>query len=636
MKLFRETNRNGISKRLLALFSAGIMLFSAACSSGGGASVSSELNSARSVLFVKDGQLQYVMLDQKEMKPIELTEDLFEEPQEGFYVDASVHALSNISPDGKKILYVDEIKEDQWNGILYYRELTADGVSEAKKIAKDVMYYEVNDDFTLITYTSSKDSALYQYDLVKGEKTKIDKEVYGNFSTSSDGKRIVYGRDDKGIYELESGGEKKRFANSGYLIHASKDLSEFYYIEDDVLYKKAFGQEPEEIDDLHMYVQVYETGEIYYIKSEKAKLDWSELFEDDMLESDKKLEYIASPSYPQTFDYATEEAFNKALEKYNADLEKYNKFSEMTIRDELRHKLEKNEIEYDVYSLYYYDGKETVKVKDSIVWESLFADRPTGDLERADVPTLGFLSYADSDKAPVPLSEVFGDETYIYDLQSLLSIILQFHSDRYLAINGKASDPIESFRPSTYGMPFNSVIVSRDGSKVYLQDADPEANFSFKRLEIQNGKIGEPEDYLEGVNMYRMLPNGELIYAINDDSDKYEVFFNENESLENAWIPYGNDYNDKKNTMILASDMSEDYPAEYTLSFYDFKSLEEISDSVYDSLLLTSGDVVYLKDYDEQDGGDLYLYVPGGDDIKIADEVAGIVDPRLGWENFAG
>lgn len=625
-----------------AALSLAAIMFLTACSSGGSGEKKMN-NTAPSVLYMKDGEMEYIKLD-GDRKPMQITKKL--DMEDGSYAFPTLPIITTISADGNKMVYVDDVDPDQHEGKLYYREITKDGLSDAKKIDADIADAYVNENFTSMIYVTTN-GGLYYYDFAKGEKERLDKGVVGMVYPSEDGKRVVYERPEKGTYELEIGGEKKKIADVINMVYASADLSLIYYIDDGVLYKKSFGQEEEEIDEDVLYVpDVYDTGEMYYVKNTDTKIDWAKFIDDDMVESDKNMEYVEEPGYPSRDFFSSDAEYEKAYLQYQKQQEKYQKFSEMTIRSEMRHRLENDEMIYQGYELHYYDGKQSKLVTDSLhgsyFWSS---ESEQGSISRGfsyneGKAVGGYLSYGDYEGKPIPLSEIMEKNgAFFFDLDSMLEVILKSYSGYYLVINGTPSQKLLDFKTDPFGEIRDLMKITPSGDRAYLAtDIREKGKTNIYKVDISNGKAGEATEFLEDVDIYatKILKDGSLIYTKTDSKDNMELILSDEVRLKEAYPPWKFNYNPQKDLMIIRSyEGSED--GETALWVYDMKEAEKIVDKEGQSILLASGDIVYIKDFDhDKMKGDLYLYVKDGDDIKLAEGVSDIIDPRLSWEDFAG
>lgn len=628
-------------KKVIAALAAGLLLLTGC--TGGKDSAKKAHNSYPGVLYLKDGEMEYIDL-KGDRKPVELTEELLQGVNR--YPDPIVSILTTVSADGKKFLYVDETGGETWGADLFYREITKEGLSKPLAIDVKVTDYKVDDDLRSLIYVTENGN-LYHFDLEKGEREKLDKGVVGYMFASSDAKKILYDRPGKGVYELQLGGEKKKVADSMFVAYANADLSLiYYYTEDGILYKKSFGKEAEQIDEnVHVILDIYPSGEIYYTKKSDEKIDWSRFIDDDMEESDKKLEYVASPFYPARESYPSDEAYDKAYAEYEEQLEKYNAFSAMTIRSELRHKIENDEMEYQSSDLYYYDAKESRKIAGGTIPASFGSgmDRSVGHQESRDFvdrkAIAGFLSYEGYDGKPKPLSQIMEKAGLFYDLESMLDEVLLHYSGYYLTMYGEVGEKFADYKPDKMTDVYGLFDVTLDGrSCYYIDDRKPDGTADLYKIDLSSGKASEPTLYRKGLIAHAIwiAGDGTLLYIDDADESKHSLVLNEKDRLKGGYMPYPNDLHHETGRMLLYAQPGGEETSTTELWTYDLEKLEKISDNVEEAILLDSGDIVYLQDHDPDVGGDLYLYVPDGEDIKLAEEVQSIIDPRMTWEDMAG
>lgn len=91
---------------------------------------------------------------------------------------------------------------------------------------------------------------------------------------------------------------------------------------------------------------------------------------DDMAEADQALTEPEYPDYPDYSDYDSDEEYDEAVEAYEDAWDEYDDASDLyyekELRDELRESLQDSTIDVEVYSLYYYDGKESVALSKNL------------------------------------------------------------------------------------------------------------------------------------------------------------------------------------------------------------------------------------------------------------------------------
>ncbi len=134
------------------------------------------------------------------------------------------------------------------------------------KIDNSVTDYFVSSDVKMVVYLRD-DKNLYQYDMKKDEKNKMDSDVT-YFTSSDDGLRIVYIKD--GNLYLSLNGEKEKIASDiDYVVGTSKDIKRIIYVKDNTMYSKEDGKDKEKISgDVYSVLSFFQNGAVYYLKSD--------------------------------------------------------------------------------------------------------------------------------------------------------------------------------------------------------------------------------------------------------------------------------------------------------------------------------------------------------------------------------
>lgn len=177
-----------------------------------------------------------------------------------------------LAPNGKTLFYSD--KMDDGDSPIYFRDITNPN-SEPQKLDTDIEQLIISKNSKLVVYMT-EDGTLYSHNLV--DKEKIASDVASICQITEDCKKIIYKteaeEDEKPDLYIWQNGEKEKLASEvSSFEYADKKCSVIYYTSDDVLYKLEVGGEKEKIDDEISYVvRVYESGEMYYFKSETKEI----------------------------------------------------------------------------------------------------------------------------------------------------------------------------------------------------------------------------------------------------------------------------------------------------------------------------------------------------------------------------
>lgn len=182
-------------------------------------------------------------------------------------------ACTYVSEDGKYIFFPDKNDDDDYYGLkLYYREVDKPE-EEAIKIDSEVWDYTVNTSATLVTYIKGEEGNLYQYKIGEDSKDKIASGVI-DYWVSDDGDKIGYLNTEGSLYLKYADKDKEKIAREVSSVeYLNDEITTIYYIKNDSLYKQVEGEDRVKIaSDVYSVIEIYDSGEIYYLKSEPEEL----------------------------------------------------------------------------------------------------------------------------------------------------------------------------------------------------------------------------------------------------------------------------------------------------------------------------------------------------------------------------
>jgi len=552
------------------------------------------------------------------------------EKEEFAYAGYALGLYTCFSDDGKYIFFKDKIDGEGEGCNLYFKNVN-NVAGEATKIDSNITAYTVNDSSTLVTYLKGEGGNLYQYKIGDDSKEKIASEVYG-FEVSNDGKKIVYIDSQDGIYIQLSNKEKEKIAGEvSSLRYVTEDLSTIYYVKDGSLYKKQEGVDKVKIAaDVYDILQIYDSGEVYYLKNKNEKIMLMDYVTDDMRETDstiKKPDYPSYPSTPSWWDYysyadydydAAYQAYQNAYDTWEAEcisLENdyyaaYNRYNEKLGRDELREKLKEKTIEKSTYSLCYYNGVEEVVITDRFTY--------SGYSIAAESPVITYEDYNQSDPGKIKLSEVLDAN----EVESMINEALYLLTERYIAIKG-VTTAVELEKATQ-----NFVINDSGTSVFYIDDiSEEEKNGDLYLVNISDGKVGKAELYDSDVYPYSC-------YFISDTEFKYFKDYDDKEGrgelyINKILIDY--DVKDYDLEMCPASGnlvYFTDWHNEKEMGVLNIRERKEsvkIAEDVHSFSITPSGHILYLYDYSKNYyNGELYEWY-NGEKRKIDDDVISIL-----------
>lgn len=563
--------------------------------------------SADYALYLKDREIYYSGLSGT---PNQMTDRLIssgsadnEDLSNGCY---SITYQCRLSSDGKLLFFPDRLDSNSGAITLYYRSVN-NSKKEPVKIAADVEDYAVNDDATLVTYRRYSDDALYQYNIKTGEKEKIANNV-GRYDVSADGNRIVYRDDEQNLYLKVSGKDKEKIdSDTSSYKYITPDFKTVYYYKEDSFYCKTEGESRIKLaSDVSTVLAVYETGEFYYLRDDSIERPLSAYVEDDMYDIDLNITYPTSPDYPRWWQYNTDAEYQRALDAYEAasaqyDID-YQLYLDKTARDDIRWDLENDTYTESHYTLFYYDGANSVEISDKVVDYYSYFPSPT-------TPAIAFTT-VNAEIGKIKISEISGTSdvsSYIYE---------QRQSD------DKAQLAIHSTTTDLNANGFYGTLFSRDGKTLYFRDKDS----NLYSVKISSGAA--PELYDTDVEYYSLCTAGDNLLYFKDEkhpgSGVADLYCNGKLVDYDVYLPTL-EYTDDGKTIAYCADWSENSQSGVLKVSRNGGAPETVTDDCHAVTMLPSGSVLYLYDYSTRYyKGDLYIYRNGKTE-KLDEEVIAIL-----------
>lgn len=564
-------------------------------------------------LYLKDDEIMFSNLSDD---PQQVTSRLISSSLSSWIDADQMEALGSalegycfVSDDGNIIFYPDKMDIGSDGYTIYYRELN-DPNADPVKVATDVREYTVSDDAAIVTYLKgSDDCLLYRYDRKSDSTEKIGSDV-DDFKVSKDGKTVYYWswddeKKDKGSLYVNRVGEEREKIDSDMseFVYMTEDAETVYYLKDDSLYKKTESEDKEKIaSDVASVLKVYESGEIYFLKSDTEEKSLKDYLYDDMKSQD------ASMEEPSSWEYEDYEDYEKAYEAYRAKLK----------RDRAREMLDYygDDITWEdqVSRLFYYDGSKAKVVTEG--YESLTT-------YASDEPVIIFQASGSGSANKVNLSELdFENISSYFDMSDLVSLLksdMQSNATRYIAVEGEAT-ALESKDASYFR-------ITSDGESIYYLDNIPEGKEYGELFEItiSKGTVGEPKVYDSDVYRYsiRLLADDQLAYYkdVDSDGDNGELYVNKKRVDSDVAVGQVG-YVKESDTLVYFVDWNDNKEMG-TLKVYADGKATKVRDDVHDVGLSTTGDILYLYDYSNSSHkGDLYVY---GSSEKIDMDVSAII-----------
>ena len=602
------------------------------------------------MFYLRDSEIVY--MDLKSGDKTEVTTRLANNNMSNYQLASSASgfgAYIAFSEDGTKLFYPDRTDFSNAEGVtLYYRNMKKTD-EEPLKIDSDITTYAINKAGTVLIYNKGSDGNLYKHDL--SNKEKIAGDVSG-FYVADDLNKILYWTKDGNIYLWTADGEKTKVASDiTTLNQVSEDLSTIYYTKDDALYKQTVGAEERDkiASEVSRIVSIYDTGEMYYIKSEDAEISLMDYVNDDMASSDAAMtqpEYPIEPTAPTNriwyerydgswyyreygrytyyYGYTEEEkdewqaqydadyaVYEVALNKYNDDVNEYYDvlwpaWRAKLNRDSLRESLQDSTMDRTEYSLYYYNGSESVLVSDALTsaWNVSYS---------SGSPVMLMTTYEQSEVRKVKLSEV---ESY-WEVYNQVYDALYSSTERYFAVQGSLSLFDE---PEADYFRF-----SADGSTVYfLNDLSEDGDEGdLYKITVSDGLIGRAELFDSDVSTASLyfMSDGKFAYYKDVDNSKGDFYIDGTQIDYDVRLSRASYLN---NAILYYTDWNSD--KEYgTLKMYDNGEKTKIADDVHSFTITDDNNILYLYDYSTSSyKGTLYSYNKGKPE-KIDDDVMALI-----------
>ncbi len=514
--------------------------------------------------YVKDGEIFYTELSN--VDPKQLTENMSESDNP----DEWDRAIFNTAVVNDIVIFPDFMKEGSGSIDLYYRELNNPDAKN-QKLAEKCSIRQLAPKTPVIYYEKevSDGIELYEWDF---EKSALVAENPEHILYANDGKSIVF-LDNKGLFIKQAGKEKEKLdSNVEYLWFANSDLSRIFYAKNDgSLYQISDGVAQMIAEDTY-YILFYESGDGYYLtKREGPK--FVDVLEDDI-----------------------------PAEK-----------SKDALRQEIR---ETKEDAVDIYDLWYYDGKKSVKLDENFVfWKN---SKPQYDLSGYPLPKrsgLIFESYNKKNFGKIKLSEVDS----LRELEGEIYTRLHETADIYATrkANIRLANEVKG----------GEVYVDYDGRGIDLYKEPNRENFTGDLYRINFGEeVEETRFVAEHVMMGSAFSDlkGNDGYMLHGESELGDDLYiggkKVDEKVESvySYLPSAEKY------LLYMSDLDRD-KFTGTLKLYQDGKVTIIDEHVGEIIVLKSALLYLKKEKPSVNEGTLYYY-DGERSHRIDDKVSSLVE----------
>ena len=591
---------------------------------------------AEYALYVKDSEIFYTDFGKDE--PLQVTDRLAddvsnEELADSAYIISDYTAL--VKGDGR-MFYPDRIDDGEEGVTIYYRDLGKK--KDAEKLDSEIISYAVNEKGNQVIYLKGDDGKLYRSDLK--DKEKLASEVV-DFYVTEDLQKVMYRTDDGDLYIKAGKGDKEKVASDvAEIYYVAEDLQSLYYRKDTDLYMQKIGADKEKLaDDVNSVVWVYESGEMYFTTAEEEKVDFAKFIRDDLAASDAAMvepgyvEYPEYPSRPRSYNYDSDEEYEQAYAEYEqacadyeqicADLNAENEaaweaYYAKQNRDSIREEMKGQENTRQVYTLHYFDGKETVQVAEDVTSSWVRANA-------FDVPVVAFDVYGDVSGVKLDITEISG----VWEVSDALDSARNEGQTTYIC---------ESTACSPMDEAYNLMAITDDGKEVLLMGDinEKKQEGNLYTASVKGGIMGEPELLDEDVYAYygNYQPNGEPAYFKDVSERTYEgdLYLDGKEVDYDVYV-FSLEYVEAMDALLYATDTKQG--AEGTLKILKGKKAEIVGEDIHTYQITGSGKLYYLADYSERKcAGEMYVY--GQKNGLMDEDVVALMWPAHGAGEVCG
>lgn len=542
------------------------------------------------LLYLKDNEIVYT--DFKTKTPFQVSENL-DPNQDGFLQEIMYYLSSfiDLTPDDKNIIYPDYL--DQYSDFKLYKRMLNKPKQSPTQIANVQGYYITNEAKNIITHYNYDDEMLYQIYLDQNETVELASYL-SYYQVSNDGKTVYVQTDSNDIYLIPYGKEKIKLASEARIEYIPTDFSKVYYTQDDILYKHDGKKETQIATDVERILQTYESGELYYLKQSTHSINLLEYIIDEYEESDASVEVIEAPEQPYWFEFEDDDAYDKALKEYEALYEIYlenaDQYTQIEHRNMIRDSLKDQELNYNTYSLYYYDGQTERLINDDFYdsYEELTYNINTY------TPMIAYSAYNREEYEPIFIDEI----EYIYQVEAMVMEAISSNRISYFANkNDEMKAPFDNYHHLLYAPDHKTIYFA-------YEDEDDEFYLDLYSLSVLGTSLSQESLYDTDV----------LFYTIQVYDDNQMVYFKEGGSNDDLYLSKTRVEQDlgyfSESVMYSEKTKYLYYKVNDSLKVYHQNTSTLLADEVAMYHELSDGSLVYLSQYDtENEGYHLYHYV---------------------------
>ncbi len=508
------------------------------------------------LVFQKDSQINFMYPSKKES--VSISDNLYENETK------QIEPVFIVADNGKKMFYSDNINGTTYN--LYYKNLKKD--DEGKKIADNVSNFKVNAKGNKVYYIA--DNTLHTHNIK--ESSLVAKNV-NRFYIDKKGKKVLY-LSDKDLYYKSGSKDATKLDSDVTQVEYTPNFKKVAYISGGSLYIKDKSKDAVNVaDDVSQYI-MYDNGHIMYIVNQSLSVKYTDIIKDT-----KVGELAPENGTPEYYNYKIRETLRKEV------------LSDKDAR-----------YQYDLKSMYYYDGKESKEYSGNIgkICKSNYEEKVIlyTAYESVQVPKLDIVVF----------NEYLGVQSKL-ELEQYITNLMFGNYQYHISVDGM------SYELGTDALKVTDYAISDNGKHLYYVE-----NAILYKQKISNRGTGKKEEYSKNVSYVETYENSNDVVYIRDyapENNKGTLCVNKKVVDTNVYVPGGNtDY-------IQYLDGTFAYLCDYTyekkvgvLKLYNKNKATSVCEDIENNkyYLLQDKSLAYISD------GQLHI-TNGKQDKKIADGV---------------
>lgn len=566
-------------------------------------------------IFFKNGEIVYINYYTEVEKQI--SNDLLNGHD---FINSNVNMLDfqnfiKISNDKKRIFFCD-------SEMSLYCYKTNETMEYADKIDSNITEYSIDKNGKSLIYL--KNSDLYFFNLQKNKKQRIAKNVSA-YKVSKDFKKVDYRtlKNDCFLWYPSTQKSVQWANNISTIEYISKDLTTFYYTINNSLYRYHEGEKKSQkiAADVTKVLTVYETGEVYYMKTSGQEQTFMNFVSDDFAEKDAMAQEPKLSSYdfseqlgkkPVREDFSSESDYLSALGDYEASqyylpqkehtawYRDFCIYEDTIYRDSLRQTLSGENIK-PIYSLYYSNG-----TKETLVCENVLFDEEQIQYA-ANQPVISFQKYEPKEIEKTKLSEIIDlDEFYNRIYQALYGKVDQCVAVKEKLIVANWSNVDEIFiSPGGTTIYYLDRFSGYDLENSNTDDENPNKGKLYQ-ISIVGQTIEQPKLYADNISIVApcFLQDNSIVYYKNTSektASGNEPCMSGDLYMGKTLIDYDvlfvNHLEKIADTIFYLIDFDKKTHVSTLMTYHDGERTK-IADDVYDFRAISDKNIVYLHDYE--------------------------------------